>query len=385
MQTRVGLFALNLTPQSGGSFSLFAGLARHAALSANRVTVLASADVPLPPCSGAADIRRAPKVSRWAVQAAGRLAALRSLTSSRLFAGCFYAMLAGRSPSFFRDMDVWVWPHCFSPVPNLGRTVAFCLDLIHTHYPQYFSQAQLRRRRAGESSLKDCAAVVCISRSTANDLLRLHPHLADRVHIVTLAPSVGSLKCSAEEEQRIRDKAGAPFFLYTAACWPHKNHGLLFDATEQLRALTARPFRILLAGHRRTNELVRQIRRRGLENLVLDLGPVSDAELAACYRAATAFVFPSQFEGFGIPLVEAMQSGLPILASGVSSIPEVCGDSAKLLPADRPEAWAAAMRDLLEDSALRRRQSEFAALRGRDYSWERTWRELDEVVFRVTG
>jgi glycosyltransferase involved in cell wall biosynthesis len=158
-----------------------------------------------------------------------------------------------------------------------------------------------------------------------------------------------------------------PFLLYPAKPWPHKNHARLLEAFALLRQ--ERPeLRLVLTGG---GDLPQQ---EGVEQL----GRVSLDELAGLYRRASALVFPSLYEGFGQPPVEAMASGLPVAASNAASLPEVCGDAARLFDPESPAQIAAAVGAVLDDpEPWRARGLERAA----QFTWERSARQ-HEAAYR---
>jgi glycosyltransferase involved in cell wall biosynthesis len=283
---------------------------------------------------------------------------------------------------FLNSLDAIIWPHCFVPVPNLPGVVAICHDLIHLHHPEYFSRWDIARRSDAEKSLMRASVILCPSRATADDLLTIHPELDARTRVFAEAPSGvdPEADCSIEREQVRAQYAGAAIFLFVGVDWPHKNHRLLIEAALELKKRTSRRFKVVFAGHRRGETLRGAIARCGASDVIDDLGPVSKGLLAALFTEATAFVFPSLCEGFGIPLVEAMQYGTPIVASNRSCIPEVCGNAAVLLSPDSATDWAAEMEHLMTDDLHRRDMSARGAARARDYSWERTWREIDASI-----
>ena len=158
-----------------------------------------------------------------------------------------------------------------------------------------------------------------------------------------------------EADLRTRYRVPGPFLLYPAATYPHKNHLVLLDALAQLED---RPeLRLVLTGGPAASEeaLREAIERRGLQERVVRTGRVPDADRDALLRTASALAFPSRYEGFGAPVVEAMAVGTPVLTSDVTALPEVVGPAGLLLDPDDPTAWADAIGHVLDDAALRAR------------------------------
>lgn len=378
---RIGIFGLNLSAKSGGVYSLVRNLLASAAASRHELLYVGEGPVdrPLP-----ANVRvvEASSRRRVMVQALFRLLRSDRALSDRDRARRTLGMLSGLGAGLFAQVDAWLWPHGFAPVPNLGPMVVFCHDRIHRHEAGLFSAAALARRAAGERSLARCAAIACPSSATRDDLLADYPDLAGRTRVTPLAASPGpaSQACQALRRELRRRLGPARLFLYVAVDWPHKNHQLLVQAAGLAASLTPEPFEVVFVGHRRGGRLGRIIRRAGLGRIVTDVGGVSREMLGAYYGEADALLFPSRVEGFGLPLVEAMQAGLPIVASDRSSIPEVCGSCAVLLSPDEPEAWAREMLRLLGDGDHRRELAQRSRQRAEAFSWPRTWQALDDLL-----
>jgi glycosyltransferase involved in cell wall biosynthesis len=162
--------------------------------------------------------------------------------------------------------------------------------------------------------------------------------------------------------------------------WPHKNHGNLLKALKILRVLGAFDGRLVLTGidHHTSAEVTAEIERLGLDDVVKVLGFLPYEELPYLYNLARAMVFPSLFEGFGIPLVEAMACGCPVVCSDRTSVPEVAGTVGVLFdpasPADIAEKILSVWNDEDRLSVLRQR----GIARAREFTWEETaWKTLD--------
>jgi glycosyltransferase involved in cell wall biosynthesis len=137
-------------------------------------------------------------------------------------------------------------------------------------------------------------------------------------------------------------------------------------------------------GERRSGRLERMLADSDLASMT-DLGSVDRRTLAALYARADGLLFPSRYEGFGIPLVEAMRYGTPVIASDRGALPEVLGDAGDLLDPDDVDGWANAIARLLDDEEHRTAMQGRSHARAAEYTWERTWRELDPILTRLAA
>lgn len=177
-----------------------------------------------------------------------------------------------------------------------------------------------------------------------------------------------------------RYEPGYPYFLYVGRREPHKNIPRLVEGFAASRASAA--IRLLFTGspERRIEELAARHRVRGAIHFT---GTLSDPDLAACYRGAVALAFPSLYEGFGLPIIEAMACGVPVLASNVTAIPEVAADAALLVDPTSTQAIAQALDRLADDSALRSTLGARGLARARRFSWDGVVGRIREVLERA--
>jgi len=168
-----------------------------------------------------------------------------------------------------------------------------------------------------------------------------------------------------------------PFLYYPAASWPHKNHVALLEALRLLLDRGRFDGDLVLSGLAREGhgEVEQAIARLRLTERVRLLGHVPGGELPALYGSAEALVFPSRFEGFGLPVLEAMACGCPVACSDTTSLPEVAGGAALLFDPGAPEDIAARVGDLLDDGGLRQRLRAAGLRRAADFGWDRVARE----------
>jgi glycosyltransferase involved in cell wall biosynthesis len=176
------------------------------------------------------------------------------------------------------------------------------------------------------------------------------------------------------EKARRRLTGGAPYFLAVGLLHPRKNLVRMIEAFERFRNETPSEAKLVLAGPGlfRTEEIFRTWNRIGHKRDVLFLGTVPEERLAGLYGGARAFLLVSTFEGFGIPALEAMACGVPVIASNRTSLPEICGDAAVLVDPYSVEAIAGAMKAVFFDDSLRGDLIEKGGKQKTRYSWDRT-------------
>ena len=254
------------------------------------------------------------------------------------------------------------------PVPRTDApTVVTLHDIQHRDLPDFFGPARRSfRRLAYDRAARAASAVIVPSefvRSRTLELLELDP---ERVHVIPLAIDHTVFRLGEEERE--------PFLLYPARSWPHKNHSRLFEAFTSLRE-TRPQLRLVLTGG-------------GLERLdplpdgVESLGAVSAEALASLYRRAACLVFPSLYEGFGLPPLEAMASGCPVAAADVGAIPEVCGGAAVLFDPTDPDSIAAG---ILEANDRAEELRERGLARAAGFTWDETARRHEAIYAAVAN
>ncbi|HEY4428060.1 MAG TPA: glycosyltransferase family 1 protein [Solirubrobacteraceae bacterium] len=264
-----------------------------------------------------------------------------------------------------------------APLRGRFRRVVTVHDLIYARYPE----AHSRLREKGMSVLVPAAArrsdrVIVDSQSTREDLVQLVGTDRARVDVVPLG--LGTVRTGEpmpEDEVRPRFGLGdRRVVLSLSAKRPHKNLAALISALAALPA-GERPV-LVLPGYPSAHEaeLRRQAVEMGVWESVRFPAWVSPAELEGLWCVASAFVFPSLYEGFGLPVLEAMARGVPVACSNASSLPEVAGDAALLFDPRDQSALTAALRRILDDEQLRERLRERGEARALQFSWERTAR-----------
>jgi len=292
-----------------------------------------------------------------------------------------------------RRLGLDVVHHPFTTVntPGLRRpSVLTVHDLQHEFFPEHFAPGELaRRRRAYPASARGATRVIAISAHVKGTLVERYGVDPARVAVVhhAVGPQFRPAHApAAVEALRRRHGLGRPFLYYPAASWPHKNHGVLLEALRLLADRGRFDGDLVLTGLAREGhgELSGAIRRLDLGDRVRLLGHLPAGELPLLYAAAELLVFPSRFEGFGLPVLEAMASGCPVACADATSLPEVAGGAALLFDPGSPEQLAERVAQVLEGPALRRRLVEAGLRRAAAFSWGRAARET-VAVYRAAA
>jgi len=287
------------------------------------------------------------------------------------------------------EADLYHSPFYLMPYRPGLPTLLTMYDLIPLLFPQQVSPAaRLLFRWMTALALRAASHVIAISQATRRDLQAFY-HLPPRkVTTIPLAADPSFHPQPPAEIERVRRKYGLPerYLLYLGINKPHKNLVRLIDALSRLTFDVSR-FTLIIAGawDPRYPEPQQRAEALGLDNAIRFLGPVPEADLPALYSGATLFVFPSLYEGFGLPVLEAMACGTPVICSNTSSLPEVAGEAAVMVNPLDVDELAAAMERVLGDSALREEMSGKGVMQARRFSWERTARETLKVYESVSA
>jgi glycosyltransferase involved in cell wall biosynthesis len=222
--------------------------------------------------------------------------------------------------------------------------------------------------------------VITVSEHSRRDLLAHVPLRPDQV-------SVTPLGLDAERFRPVEHRQeGKPYVFCVAGSDPTKNVGSLVAAFAKLPASLRDRFDLLLAGDVCKREDIRAaIEHAGIGAHTKLVGIVPDGQLVAYYQQATVFVFPSLYEGFGLPVLEAMGCGCPVICSNASSLPEVAGDAAVLIDPHRPEQLAEELARVLESSVVQSTLRARGIARAKEFGWDRTARQTVAVYERIVS
>ena len=296
--------------------------------------------------------------------------------------------------AFLGHPDV-VHANNFSCPLDLSVPIVYTLyDMSQIECPEYHTE---RNRVMCFKGLFDASLhadrFVAISEYSRTRFLKWFPHVApERVSVVHLAarPSIARLLADEEVDGVLRkfDLTPDGFWLAVGTIEPRKNYGLLLEVYAQLIAdLPGHVSPLCIAGQAGWIEssLAPRIRQLGLDDRVHCLGFVEDRELAALYRACFGFVYPSLYEGFGLPVVEALACGAAVVAMRSTSLPEVVGEAGMLVAPQSPAAYLGAMKQLLLEPSRRADLRAAAPQQAARFSWQRSAERLLDLYQSVAA
>lgn len=231
------------------------------------------------------------------------------------------------------------------------KKVLTFMDMQEKHYPEFFSREELTFRNNNfEKSVIGSDEVIAISKYTKKDISKYY---GKKNYLKTSVVYIGGPEQQNTRVAYDKFKEFSPYFYYPAATWPHKNHERLIKAFNKF--VKKKPeFRLVLSGlsRQRSDVIIKLISELDLNQKVVVLGYLPYEELPSVFRNSYALVFPSLFEGFGIPLLESMQYDIPIVCSNSSSLPEVGGKAALYFKPKSINDIANKMTSIAEDKEL---------------------------------
>jgi glycosyltransferase involved in cell wall biosynthesis len=288
------------------------------------------------------------------------------------------------------DIDVYALPYPVLPARRVSRRTRLAVaiyDIAYARYPEVISSpAQLEYlKQCFPAQAAQADKILTISQHTKTDLIEVLNVLPDKVAVVYPGTDLQPPD-SRDDASWLREKTARNiperYLLAVGTLEPRKNLALLFQVAHQLRdRLCETNTFICLAGgsgwnHEATDKLLDEL---GISDRVIRLGYLPRELLPHLYAHALAFVFPSLYEGFGLPVLEALTCGAPVIASNASALPEVTGEAALLIDPHSSAELAAAIAKLLDDTTLRNRLREAGFVQARNFSWGKAARETLDV------
>jgi glycosyltransferase involved in cell wall biosynthesis len=288
--------------------------------------------------------------------------------------------------------DIFHAPHYVLPPAARCRSLVTIHDCIHLMFPQYLPSraAYVYARASMWAAVRRSHKILTVSEASKRDIIHFFKVPPEKIVVVYNAIDERFRTApSPEDVARVRERYQLEhgFVLYVGNIKPHKNLVRLIEAYDQLRRRGFEALKLLIIGDEISKwpALRRAVHRHKLHKHVRFLGYQPDETLAVLYRLAAVFVFPSLYEGFGLPPLEAMACGTPVVTSNVSSLPEVTGDAAILVDPYEVESIVEGMERVLTDPALGAELRAKGIARAREFSWERSVARTRELYQEVGG
>ncbi|OQA03264.1 MAG: D-inositol 3-phosphate glycosyltransferase [bacterium ADurb.Bin400] len=267
------------------------------------------------------------------------------------------------------------------PFCSPKKTIVFIHDLAFRYYPEAYSAKELfLQEYALNTAIKHASKLICVSESTRKDLIKFCNVTTDKTTVIHLAHDNKLFRHSSTKPARSKEK---PYVLFVGRLESRKNVVGIIKAFARFKKTTNLPHKLVLVGKpghgydKIENEIVAS---GNIRDDIVVTGYVSNSELANLYSGADAFVFPTLYEGFGIPILEAMASGTPVITSTTSSMPEVAGDAAVLVDPTNISDITDALNKLLTNPALKKAYVAKGLERAQQFSWDSSASKLLSII-----
>ena len=291
-------------------------------------------------------------------------------------------------PSLWRrPVDLFHFPFYTMPLLSIGPAVVTIHDLTFELHPEWFSRrSRLSTRRFARLAARRATAILTVSEWSKKDLVEIYGVDPQRVHVIYPAVGEWNDEESRDSGESVAQRLGVPgpFVLHVGSIHTRRNLARLLRAVARLRQ-TGEDLAVILVGKVEYPypDVERMICDAGMSGAAVHAGYLPDADLRALYGEARLLAVPSLYEGFGLPGVEAMALGTPVVAANTSCFPEVLGDGALLVDPLDEEALADAIRRAAQEGTEREALRERGRRRAARYSWERAAKETLAVYRTV--
>lgn len=283
---------------------------------------------------------------------------------------------------FFPRADLNIFFNFIVPPRVQGKVITTVHDLTYLRFPETMDRKNLKRIQKDIAySIERSDRILTVSEFTKNELCNLLHVAEDKVDVVYNAPALSNEIVDVETFLKHHEIC-KPYILYVGTIEPRKNLVRLIQAYEKLKKETGIPHQLVLAGGKGWNseEIYSTIKK---SPDILPIGYVSDAGKNTLYQAAELFVFPSLYEGFGIPPLEAMTFGCPVVSSNAASLPEVVGDAAELVDPMNVESIAEGMWKVLSDNLCRAELVHKGYQQAKKFNWDDSAKKLMQICREV--
>lgn len=293
---------------------------------------------------------------------------------------------------FESDADIFHFFNYIVPPKIRGRIIVTIYDMVYKLFPETMARSNYKRLEKELKSSADRAdKIVTISMNSKKEIMEYLDVAEDRIDIVY--PGIDANIYSKDfppqrfEETKAKYRLPSRYILYLGTLEPRKNIGRIIDAYVLFIKEADEEINLVIAGKKgwMFDEIFKKVEDYGLEDKIIFTGYVDEGDKPLIYKMSDLFIFPSLYEGFGMPVLEAMAAGVPVITSNTSALPEVAGDAALLINPLDVEDIAYAIKKLMKDEALRNSLIQKGQKRSRDFSWKKSAEKLLDIYREVGG
>lgn len=284
-----------------------------------------------------------------------------------------------------KTLDVFFTPTHYSPFFAPCPQVISILDVSYKHFPGLFNRKDLYQLALwGRYSVKKAAKIITISQSSKDDIIQEYGVASSKVTVAHLGVKESLTSPMKDTDLLEKYSVSTPYVLFVGTIQPRKNVKRLIQAFAEV-VVKNPELRLVIIGKKgwQYEEILSEPGKLGITDKVIFLHDVSDSELASFYKNAEVFVLPSLYEGFGLPVLEAMKYKCPVITSNVSSLPEAGGDAALYVNPEETKDIAEKMEEVLSDKNLREKMVKKGEEQVKKFSWEKSAKEVLQVLEEV--
>ncbi len=284
--------------------------------------------------------------------------------------------------------DLFIGTDGYLSIASGLKTLAVFHDINFEHYPEDLPVFnRLFYRHYFPLYARNAARIAAVSEFTKNDVADKYQISRDKIDVVYNGVSDQFVPLSTEEKDAIRNEfsQSQPYFLFVGSLHQRKNISNMLRAFDQFKKTVSSPVKMVLAGAKRwwTDDMESTLQSMMYKSDVIFTGRVSFDDLRKITASALAITYVSTFEGFGIPIVEAMRSGVPVITSNVTSMPEIAGNAALLCDPFSVQSITDAMFNIASDEKMRNKLIDSGLIRQADFSWDNTaiqlWKSVEKT------
>lgn len=271
--------------------------------------------------------------------------------------------------------DVFVfWGNCVPRFPIKGKVVSFIHDITPYHVMEDSGKVSINYKKQIQRVIQFSNCIVTTSEYTKNDLCTYFSMNQQKVEVIPAAVDINKYAAfiSPEKQQEVRNRYGLPkrYYLYVGSTYQYKNLLNVLSAIRFLPEEIRENYKFVIANS--ADYLKEYARTAGIENSVVFLNGIDEADKVSLYKMAVLTVFVSKYEGFGMPVIEAMAAGTPVITSNRSSMPEIAGDAAILVNPDSEREIADAIRNVISDEELKNTLIQKGKKNIERFSWDKS-------------